>query len=682
MNQSAEIELTKAVVEGVTKAFIESIVKPIIGSALQGLRNIQDTSLDLFTNRLSGYVETQYKRHSTINTIVFGNKKKLEDLYLPLTVVQEGVSNKKNVELFIDAFNDSFLPVYKTVLITDTAGMGKSTLSKFLFLECVSKKKAIPVFVELRQLSKDVPILKFIEKHFNYGTDPDADGYISKRRIERIIKTGGFCFFFDGYDEIPSKEREFVTVNLRDFSEKYSNNFFVITSRPENSLASFPRFSRFSIKPLNKDESYSLIVKYDQDGERSSQLIKKLEEGMFVAVEEFLKNPLLTTLLYRCFEYKQQIPLKKHIFYRQVFDALYDWHDSTKDGYNTREKKSNLDQDSFHKMLRVIGFISVMNGSVEGDADTVLAWIRQAKNSCQGYTFSESDFLSDVVKAVPVFVKDGLYYRWSHKSLSEYFAAQYICNDGKFSQDKILTTILNSDETVRFANVLDQIYDIDNNAFQKNITLPTVAAFMSYLNDGVAAFGSSQEVPIKEVELRLAASFGSEMAFVNNFTMLEKAFPVRKFRGSPILGGIFKGSISIWGMNSIGSNANILANKQQMNYCVLQTNSYGAVVNILSAKKDLLVTKLSGNEKAIKDVLTSKSIVECDSGGLLKINNSPSEFFNKKEDFKKITNVYLFMRGCILNKDAVTIFIDQYKEEGTGLCSLTDSLLGILSSSN
>ena len=69
-------------------------------------------------------------------------------------------------------------------------------------------------------------------------------------------------------------------------------------------------------------------------------------------VGEFLANPLLVSLLFKAFEYKQQVPFKKHVFYRQVYDALYHHHDLTKEPGFERKKHSGLDLEDFHRVLR------------------------------------------------------------------------------------------------------------------------------------------------------------------------------------------------------------------------------------------------------------------------------------------------------------------------------------------
>lgn len=660
MDVTTQAAFTKAAAEGVTKAVIETLIKPIVEKGLNGLKSLADDTLDQYVSRFSRYVESQHSRHSYLNTIVFGNKKKLEELYLPLTVVSDGTLGGEHKEYKLSGFTPSFLPVYKKVLITDTAGMGKSTLSKFLLLKCVESSSGVPVFIELRQLSKEIPIIKFLTKQLNHENDSAAEDYIPQRRVERIVKNGGFCFFFDGYDEISLKERESVTKDIKDFVEKFSGNTFALTSRPESGLASFPEFSRFTIKPLEKNESYELIKKYDQDGQRSAQLIEKLEEGLFSSVEDFLKNPLLTTLLYRSFDYKQQIPLKKHTFYRQVFDALYDWHDSTKDGYNTREKKSKLDQDNFHKILRMMGFISLMKDRVEGDADTVLGWIRQAQGSCVGLKFSESDFLDDLIKAVPVFVKDGLYYRWSHKSLAEYFAAQYICNEGKLRQGEILKKIVESNAVYRFENMLDQIYDMDDDAFRKYLTWPTLQAFDAFWNQNVNAY--DRAISAGEVSLRLSVAFGVNLELSNNFQKLEKRAVADKKDKSFVL----------WGFSNMDSDEERLL-------AGVEKDRFALVFDILASKKNPLVTKVKHKETAIKNVQKFKWSPNLPKGRHLKFTHAATSILNSPQYFSILTDMLLLVRGVVVNREKAEEFLHEYKGEESGLASITDELLGGLS---
>lgn len=459
--------------------------------------------------------------------------------------------------------------------------MGKSTLSKFLFLQCLKSAYAVPIFLELRHLSEKNTISVVIQKQLNSVAVSEIEPKFTRRQIERLFSKGGLIFFLDGYDEIPFKDRESVTKDIKEFIEKYQSNTFVITSRPETGLLAFPSFKQFHIKPLEKEESFALIRKYDQEGGRSSQLIEKLQGRDFQAVQQFLRNPLLTSLLYRSFEYKQKLPLKKHIFYRQVYDALFDWHDSTKDGYNTREKKSGLDIDAFHRVLRVIGFVSVMKGEIEGDSDAVLGWIRKARSICSTTPFSESYFLDDLVRAVPVFVKDGDLYRWSHKSLAEYFAALYICTEGKPQQSQILGAFLNTGKTSRFSNVLDQIYDIDATAFRTHLILPMAQAFSKYWGNCYKDVDPS--IPAQDVISRKELMFDRVITFLP-IDMIRNGFADNE------MGKLFE--VAVGRPISLDESSFMMFMYDAPNQIfAIAGGPFSAIIDILASKKDPLVKR-------------------------------------------------------------------------------------------
>jgi len=161
-----------------------------------------------------------------------------------------------------------------------------------------------------------------------------------------------YCGKFDGFDEISITERSKVTSDIQTFVSKAKNNKFIITSRPEDALSSFGGFQKFQIMPLKLDEAFELIKKYDPTNKISDLLIKKIEDDDIIRnIEEYLKTPLLVSLLYTAFEYKQSIPFKKHIFYRQVFDALFESHDLSKGDSFERDKFTKLGSDEFHRVF-------------------------------------------------------------------------------------------------------------------------------------------------------------------------------------------------------------------------------------------------------------------------------------------------------------------------------------------
>ena len=652
----------------ITKAAITTLVKPVLSTAFSSFKSLSQLVVAQFGDRFSEYVLQQAARHSKLSTIVFGHQKSLEDLYIPLTVVSASPKDQREQreEIRIDRFHTTLLPAERRILITDTAGMGKSTLSKFLFLQCLKSAFAIPIFLELRNLSERNPATTSIQRQLNNIPVSEEEPRFTKRHVEKLFNKGGIIFFFDGFDEIPFRDREFITKDLKDFIEKYPDNTYIITSRPETGLLAFPTFKHFNIRPLRKEESFDLIRRYDVNGGRSEQLIQKLNGRDYVAVQEFLKNPLLTSLLYRSFEYKQNVPLKKHIFYRQVYDALFDWHDATKDGYNTREKKSGLDIDTFHRVLRVVGFVSVMKGEVEGSTDSVLGWIRKARTICVGAQFSESSFLEDLVRAVPIFAKEGDIYRWSHKSLAEYFAAQYICTEGKSQQGSILGAFLSTGSIGRFSNVLDQVYDLDIAAFREHLILPTARAFAEYWKSTYQ--NADLSISAISIAARREALFDRQVAFFPT-NILDRGGLVEKVL--PLLGRRSKSALSP-GDTSLGL---YMYDPREELVIGVGLGGYAVVLDIIHSKKDPLVRRFppeleSRAQQPYRFPKSAEPHVICDD---------PHMDYNKPLNFNRFTaSLARYPHLHFVNSEQLLQFESTFRDTDR-LSELADELIRPLS---
>lgn len=521
---SEELQIVKNVAT-IGAPFIKAIVDIWIKPKLQKLYQKGKTEKAIFehsvSNKFEEYLLRSYEKYSFLSTVVFQNQQKsIDELYLPLTV--EAIGKSKTFK--IDEYKDEFIPTYKKVLLTDTAGMGKSTILKWLFLSSIQKNKGIPIFIELRRLSEKVKVLDLI---FN-GLNP-IDEEFDKDFVLTIIKRGDFIFFLDGFDEIPSHEKEVVTNDLQDFISKASNNFYILTSRPESSISSFGDFQNCSINPLKLEESFELLRKYDKRGAISDKLIAKIEEpSTFENIKEFLVNPLLVSLLYKAYDYKPNIPYTKRIFYRQVYDALYESHDFTK-GYFTRKKYSELDTDKFHMVLRILGFFTFKEEKIEFIKDGLLSIIKKSKEYCSGIYFKESDFLKDLTATVPLFNKEGEYYSWAHKSIQEYFTAEFICNDAKDNQKRILTKMYKSVEKSRFLNVLDLCYDIDYKTFRKTIIYNLISEFIDYCNSSYKKINRGK-ISDKKIRERQKLHFCRDIFFAH-YNFGEKIIEDLNLRG-------------------------------------------------------------------------------------------------------------------------------------------------------
>jgi hypothetical protein len=505
MSELAKKGLELLVTTGVSKtvsAAVESFVKPKLETINKKMS--KQKNIFVINEKINKYIEKSCNKCLYMNTIVFKNdQKRIDELYIPLTVVKNSkMKNDKYEEFLIDKYRDDFIQLYKRVLLVDTAGMGKSTIIKYLYLNALAESKGIPILIELRKLDKDISIVDFIMSEMNGIRE-----HFSKEDVLELIEGGDFIFFFDGYDEVVPEAKQAVTNNLQEFISEASSNLFIMSSREESELTCFGDFQRFDIKSLSKDEAYSLIKKYDKDGELSKELIDKLntEENLKI-LNEFLENPLMVSLLYKAFEYKRTIPYKKHIFYRQVYDALFEEHDLSKGGAYNHFKRTRLDLEDFHRILRSIGFITLAKGIIYSKEE-LIEIIKQAKAKNRDINFNENDLIYDLTHSVPIFVKDGVQYRWSHKSFQEYFAASYISIDAKDKQHQLLTTISSDNKIYKYYNVLDFCYDIDYKQFSRIIIYPLLNELIMFYNNNYCDEYYYRNFNEKDILLRKSLSF-------------------------------------------------------------------------------------------------------------------------------------------------------------------------------
>lgn len=507
------------VAKPLVSALVDKLVAPKLEQFSKWCKDINNEYLIPKAEHFQGYLERSYNKYSIVNTLVFHNSQRsLKEIYVAQTLVKEHPSEDEEETTKIDKLPVSLIKKYKKLLITDTAGMGKSTIMKRMFIDLIDSGLdvvGIPIYIELNRLNKENTILNEIQEALSSLSKPFDNDLLLK-----FIQTGGFIFFLDGFDEISISDRSEVTNDIQDFISKAgTNNYFILTSRPEGSLSSFGDFRSFRIQPLTKEESFELLNRYDLSNKKelSSKLVELLKSGQYETLDEYLVNPLLVSLLFTAYDFNRSIPFEKHRFYGVVFEAYFEKHDNTKP-MKPRDKHSKLSHDGFDRILRYIGYDSLVNTGVKFNKDTILNSIREAKDYWGNLDFSEYDFLKDLTSSVPLFCREGTDYKWVHKSLLEYFAARFIYCDAKEYQDGILSDIYNSDDISKYLNMLDLYYDIDPKGFSKNITLPFLESYLEFYH----SCGVPSNIREDLVNQRFSLLFLGKFAFVLSSERIRK----------------------------------------------------------------------------------------------------------------------------------------------------------------
>lgn len=435
-------------------------------------RKQEEATWNTVANALLRHMKKTAARLSVASTVAFPSRNvELGTIYIPLTV-QTASGREKHV---IDQFPTELFKTHEKILLQDRAGMGKSTLSRMLFLLSLKEKYRLPILIDLRRLDGSRAIESIVAESIGLGTKQQ-----NRDALEALLRECEVLYIFDGFDEVSDEFKRPVSSQLRDFIDRCHSSQFVLTSRPELAFSDYTDFERIEIKPLERKEAIKLIQTYGTAYEReeiSSALIEQLSTTSNDAIAGFLRNPLLTSLLFRSFEHKSVVPLKRCAFYWQVYEALFESHDLNKETAFRRQKKTGLDLQELHKILRAIAKGFRKHKAIElktKDFHQIAAEAISEVNPSEGV--KPADLAEDLTSAVPLMQQENGYIRWNHKSIMEYFLAEYITRDARPKAQHLLRKIGFERDALQEENLLTLICESEPLVYADALCIPALEA--------------------------------------------------------------------------------------------------------------------------------------------------------------------------------------------------------------
>lgn len=472
------ILMAGAAVKGATTAVVKSFIDDVISPYLRGMASKKaETKIKAKLSRYARIVESKTRTIPTFaNTAgILG----LEDIYEPLTVVE----TSGEFSTVIDGYPNALFKKSRCIAITDDAGMGKSTLVKYIVRKSMSDNRGIPLLIELRRIRSGQSIIECLCNELAEASPDTPEG----GALIDLFSRGNFIFVLDGFDEVEEALRPKLVAEINDISARFSFCYFILTSRPEYSVSLFPEFFQAGIKKLSKQQAHSLIRRYDADRGLAKLLIPKIDQAR---IGYFLGNPLLVTLLYRAFDHRNSVPPKRIIFYRQVYDALFQDHDLGKGDAFSRKKESGLDSEDFHRLIRALGFETFKSGRVSYDSSELVRFIEAACERSD-ITADPKRVSQDLLKSVPIFLRDGREVKWSHKSFQEYFASLYIHGDMGALRDELIKKMFNSPDVDKYREIFRFLGECDLGLMRSLCISPYVRSKLH----GV----ESTEIPLRSI---------------------------------------------------------------------------------------------------------------------------------------------------------------------------------------
>jgi len=474
----------------------------------------------IVNNRLLEYQTEEYNRNIYVKTLLYRTEPvNLYQIFQPLFLGREIKRDKRIERISTNTIKEVFAKS-KFITIIGYAGSGKSMLMRYLFLDAVKNGFKYPVKVELRYLNDFSGNMNtYIKEHiFEFHKLGSSD-----RIINNLLSSGKFVFFFDGYDEINSSKKAIVTNDINEFVKLYSKNNYIVTSRPFTGIETLPLFHNYWVQAFTNDEVEQFILKQlKNEKELVEKIIIAIKRPENAAYRSFLWNPLLLTMFIISFNTYAEIPQKRSMFYRQVFDTLYLIHDSSSKLAYVREKKSGLDKDKFEKALQAFCFITFFDNKYTFSDDYLNDVLSNVKSNKPQLDFENDRIIEDLTIALGFLTKEGFEYTFLHKSLQEYFAALYISNLSKENKKRVYrrlsskitnSKLYNIDE---YSNLYVLLSEIDDKFLIKDFLLPILKYILEYL--------SPEYIEVMKDSGELRQVFEREFWALSMFFKQEKSF--------------------------------------------------------------------------------------------------------------------------------------------------------------
>lgn len=178
------------------------------------------------------YLEKLYNAHITIGTHVHQDSKLFKNLYQHINLRSKTPNVRitplpdTDDDIEIHQYNsvhvNRILEAHKKLIITGTAGSGKSMTMNHILLFCIENKLFVPLFVSLRKFNNDHSSVSL--RRLLYETAQTHDLNIEYNDFVRSLKTGHYIILLDGYDEVDPALRGKIKDEIINLSIKYDKN--------------------------------------------------------------------------------------------------------------------------------------------------------------------------------------------------------------------------------------------------------------------------------------------------------------------------------------------------------------------------------------------------------------------------------------------------------------------------
>lgn len=422
-------------------------------------------------NEIRIYLDKSYNWHRKLKTLLYDKTpREFYDFY----VCNDLKYNSKVIGGITVARLRS---ISNYVIVSGTGGLGKTMMMRHLLLNAIHNYDSLgllPIFIPLKEFgertSNLIEYIHSVVNQFNVNITLD--------QLKSALKAGLCLLLFDGMDEVKSSVSVRFSQELEGLACGYSNNCFVLSSRPSQLFIGMNNFCEMELQPFSKMQALKMIDNFAfSDGEEriKENFRKSLSNDLWWTHKEFAENPLLLTIMLMTFEEYAEVPSKIYKFYEKAFSTLAKKHDDDK--LLAREFKSGLTKDEISELLAKICFLSYKDENYEFTEEEFKHYIARCHKNESKVVIAD-DYLQDLLRNLCILILDGGKYRFVHRSFQEYFCAlnikrtfEKVSSDKKAQLSKGLILFFESRKPSN-DKVLEMLYDMAQEKVEEFILVP------------------------------------------------------------------------------------------------------------------------------------------------------------------------------------------------------------------
>ena len=420
------------------------------------------------------YIKKVYETYSKSKTILYRNEEKeLSSFFEPPFLRKEKTHFNKAPEAVIIP-SENVEEIFKQgghskILITGIGGTGKTILLKHLCVNSIVAHFKIPVFISLRWFNdmdmQDKPLDKLIYERL------EINGFqLPYKYFQYSLGGDNYVFLFDGYDEISEEKRRVITKKISDFTKHYSDNYFVMTSRPVDRVYGWDAYTIFELCPMAPNQVKRLILKLEFDAITKQKFVNELRTSLYDKYESLASIPLTLSVLFLTYVHNTTIPETLQEFYESAFNTLLYQHDTLKEGYE-RVLKSKIGHHKFREIFIQFCFITYFKDAYSFSEARLIEHISDAVRKAN-ISVDVNAYKDDLVDVACMLIRDGREYIFLHRSFQEYFAACYVSSKIEEEQLEFCAAFLREHRLLKIQEFISMLKSIEPNRYEKVVLLP------------------------------------------------------------------------------------------------------------------------------------------------------------------------------------------------------------------